>query len=148
MIGWSSAEYYQDNLTHHKYFLHRESITVFLSTVKRREYIMLRVFGSVALIVVIAAGIYVSRFKLDRPIEIIEQGTVEVASHHDPQRTVTPSTRRVRAGSLDYWEVELASNVWINCGGDCAEKYRRENLDFMQKRKEGEAVPRKEISSK
>lgn len=40
-------------------------------------------------------------------------------------RRMTAETRQVVVRSYRFWQVEVAPNVWKDCGSDCAEVLRR-----------------------
>lgn len=72
------------------------------------------------------------------PRRIVGYGEVTAKSRHTPGKTLTLRTRDVEAAGTRFREVELPGGTWIDCGGDCAEKVRREHLDLWEtKREEG-----------
>ncbi len=70
------------------------------------------------------------------PKVVLKHGSVTVHSIRDPGKPVERRTRHVQRGKDTFWEVELKSGSWLGCGGDCAEAYRREELEPWQTRKE------------
>ena len=70
------------------------------------------------------------------PKVVLKSGTVTAQSKMDPEKKATRKTRQVQRGSDIFWEVELPGGLWLDCAGDCAEAYRREELDPWQTRKE------------
>jgi hypothetical protein len=63
-------------------------------------------------------------------------GSASAKSRTDPNRTAAAPTREVVAGGVVYWQVQLPSGAWVDCGGDCGETLRREHLDFWQTKTE------------
>lgn len=70
------------------------------------------------------------------PKVVLKHDHVTVHSTLNPGKPVQRRTRQVQRGKDSFWEVELKSGSWLDCGGDCAEAYRREELEPWQTRKE------------
>ncbi len=84
---------------------------------------------------VLAYGLYL-QFK--HPRKITGYGQVTAKSRYTPGKSVTSRTRDVEGSGTTFKEVELPGGTWIDCGGDCAEAVRRQQLDLWEtKREEG-----------
>lgn len=67
---------------------------------------------------------------------VLKYGTTSTRSDQAPGKTIKRRTRQVQRGSDKFWEVELPGGSWLDCAGDCADTYRREELDRWQTQKE------------
>lgn len=88
--------------------------------------------GFLIAILVIGLAAYMFYFQRKYPKKVIEYGRVVSKSHYSPYKTVEVRTRRVQQADLDFWEVEISKDVWIDCAGDCAEEYRKAKSDFWE----------------
>lgn len=67
---------------------------------------------------------------------VIGHGTVVAKSNYSDKLEVRAKRQVVRRG-VTFWQVETPGGAWLDCGGDCAETYRREVMDFWEAQSEG-----------
>lgn len=98
---------------------------------------LVRFLGFVILLVVLGLGAYSLYDALYGPEKVVlRHSTVTITSISNPGKPVKRPIRLVERGSDNFWEVQLKSGLWHDCGGDCAEAYRREELEPWETRKE------------
>ncbi len=93
---------------------------------------MTKVLGFVIAAVVVGLAAYMFYFQRNNPKKVIAYGRVVSKSHYSPYKDVEVRTRRVQQAHLDYWEVEISKDMWIDCAGDCGEAYRISKSDFWE----------------
>ena len=93
---------------------------------------MVKLLGFLIGVVVVGLAGYIFYFQRNNPKKILAYGRAVSKSHYSPSKNVTVRTRHVKQAHLDYWEVEIAKDVWIDCAGDCGEAYRTSKSDFWE----------------
>ena len=101
---------------------------------------MVRLLGWLVMVAVIGLGSFALYDAVYGPPQVVlEYGNIEAVSAHDSGKRAEARTRHVQRGKLTFWEVELPDGAWHDCGGDCADAYRKQALDFWRARKEEDA---------
>ena len=69
------------------------------------------------------------KFQATHERVVIEYGLVKATSETS-SKTIVGRTRKVQQGPIEFYEVELPSNSWIACEGDCEDMLRRNTVDL------------------
>ena len=93
---------------------------------------MVKLVGLLIGVTVVVLAVYMFYFQRNNPKKVIEYGRVISKSNYTTDKGVEVRTRRIHQAHLDFWEVEISKDTWVDCGGDCAEAYRTNKGDFWE----------------